>query len=265
MSQPPITPAPTPGDFAEKLTIETPEQTSLEFDIAGIGSRFLAMAIDTMIQVAVTVAVVLLGALLFFAVARTRQPSTLWIAAIAILFFFVLFYGYFAIFEAMWNGQTPGKRSVGIRVIKDSGRPISPAESVARNLLRLVDQLPTLYATGIVSILLSKQNKRLGDFVAGTIVVRENSLDRARPVWNESPPAANITYGSERLTAEEFALVEAFLNRRNQLDPYVRYQMASQIAARIQPKLTIPASELPSPEKLLEAIAYERRATGRYS
>jgi uncharacterized RDD family membrane protein YckC len=253
-----------PGDFAEKLTIDTPEQTPLEFEIAGIGSRFLAMAIDTLIQAAAAVFVGLAGALLFFAVLSAHQPSTLWIAAISILCFFVLFYGYFAIFEAIWNGQTPGKRSVGIRVIKDSGRPITPAESVARNLLRIVDQLPTLYATGIVSILLSKQNKRLGDFVAGTIVVRENSLAKSRPVWQASPVAVNVTYGSERLTAEDFALVEAFLNRRSELDPYVRYQMAAQIAAKIQPKLTIPANELPSPEKLLEAIAYERRATGRY-
>jgi uncharacterized RDD family membrane protein YckC len=254
-----------PGDFAEKLTIETPEQTPLEFEIAGIGSRFLAIAIDTLIQTAAGVFVGLGGALLFMVVFRLHEPSTLWIAAILIVFFFVLYFGYFAIFEAIWNGQTPGKRSVGIRVIKDSGRPIAPAESVARNLMRIVDQLPTLYATGIVSILLSKQNKRLGDFVAGTIVVREHSLARARPIWQVTPVVANVTYGSERLTAEEFALVEAFLNRRIELDPYVRYQMASQIAARIQPKLTIPASELPSPEKLLEAIAYERRATGRYS
>jgi uncharacterized RDD family membrane protein YckC len=252
-----------PGDFAEKLTIETPEQTPLEFEIAGIGSRFLAIAIDTLIQTAAAVIVGIGGALLFISFLRMREPSTIWLAAILIVFAFVLFYGYFAIFEAIWNGQTPGKRTVGIRVIKDSGRPITPAESVARNLLRIVDQLPTLYATGVVSMLLSKQNKRLGDFVAGTIVVREHSLEKARPIW-QAPVVANITYGSERLTPEEFALVEAFLNRRNQLEPYVRYQMASQIAAKIQPKLTIPQNELPSPEKLLEAIAYERRATGRY-
>lgn len=255
---------PPAGDFVEKLTIETPEQTPLEFAIAGIGSRFLAIAIDTLIQIAVTIVVVLSGMLLFFVLLRDHEPSTLWIAAIMILCFFVLFYGYFAIFEAIWNGQTPGKRSVGIRVIKNSGRPITPAESVARNMLRIVDQMPTLYATGIVSMLLSKQNRRLGDFVAGTIVVRESSLELARPVWQETPVAARFRYGSERLTAEEFALVEAFLRRRNELEPYVRYQMASQIAARIQPKLTVPPGETPSPEKLLEAIAYERRATGRY-
>jgi uncharacterized RDD family membrane protein YckC len=264
MSLPPTAPAPMPGDFAEKLTIETPEQTPLEFAIAGIGSRFLAMAIDTLIQFAVGAIVGLLAALLFFEVLRNHEPSTLWVGAFLIVFFFVLAYGYFAIFEAIWNGQTPGKRKMGIRVIKDSGRPITPAESVARNLLRLVDSLPTLYAAGIISILMSKQNKRLGDFVAGTIVVREQSLEKSRPVWQSPPVAAGVAYGSERLTPEEFALVEAFLNRRDQLDPYVRYQMASQIASRIHAKLTIPANELPPAEKLLEAIAYERRAAGRY-
>ena len=264
MSQPPIAPAPIPGDFAEKLTIETPEQTPLEFAIAGIGSRFLAMAIDTLIQFAVGLTVGVLAAVLLTALSGFHMPSSIWVIAALILIVFLLLYGYFAIFEAIWNGQTPGKRSMGIRVIKDSGRPITPAESVARNLLRIVDQLPTLYAVGIVSILASKQNKRLGDFVAGTIVVRENSLEQARPVWQESPLVSGVTYGSERLTADEFALVEAFLNRRNELDPYVRYQMATQIAAKIQPKLTVPASELPSAEKLLEAVAYERRAAGRY-
>jgi uncharacterized RDD family membrane protein YckC len=264
MSQTPFVPVPPPGDFAEKLTIETPEQTPLEFAIAGIGSRFLAMAIDTLIQVAVGIVLGIAAALLLIAVESTHSLSSLWIIASMILFFLVLMYGYFAIFEAIWNGQTPGKRSMGIRVIKDSGRPITPAESVARNLLRLVDQLPTLYAVGVVSIALSKQNKRLGDFVAGTIVVREKSLEESRPVWQTPQAIVSVTYGSERLTAEEFALVEAFLNRRSELDADVRYRMASQIAARIQPKLTIPANELPSPEKLLEAIASERRASGRY-
>jgi uncharacterized RDD family membrane protein YckC len=264
MPQPPIVPVPPPSDFAEKLTIETPEQTPLEFAIAGVGSRFLAMTIDTLIQVVVGIVIGVGGGLLLSALNLGNGLSSLWIVALMILFFLVLFYGYFAIFEAIWNGQTPGKRRMGIRVIKDSGRPITPAESVARNLLRLVDQLPTFYAVGVVSIALSKQNKRLGDFVAGTIVVRENSLQESRPVWQTPAAVASVTYGAERLTAEEFALVEAFLNRRSELDADVRYRMASQIAARIAPKLTIPAGELPSAEKLLEAIASERRASGRY-
>ena len=142
MAQPPIVPVPPFGDFAEKLTIETPEQTPLEFAIAGIGSRFLAMMIDTLIQIAIGVVIGVGGGLLLSLLKIGGELSSLWIIAIMIVFFLVLLYGYFAIFEAIWNGQTPGKRKMGIRVIKDSGRPITPAESVARNLLRLVDQLP---------------------------------------------------------------------------------------------------------------------------
>src|SRR5277367_1415113 len=96
--------------------------------------------------------------------------------AFIVLAYFVVYFGYFAIFEVLWNGQTPGKKKEGLRVIKDSGRPISPAEAIGRNLMRIVDQLPFLYALGICSVLLSRQNKRLGDFVAGTIVVHEKSL-----------------------------------------------------------------------------------------
>ena len=99
---------------------------------------------------------------------------------------FALYYGYFAAFEILWNGQTPGKRAAGIRVIKESGRPLSAAETIGRNLLRIVDQLPGFYAIGIVTSLLNAQNKRFGDFVAGSIVVRESSLSAMRPSWR--PP-----------------------------------------------------------------------------
>src|SRR4029077_8367228 len=156
-----------------------------------------------------------------------------WFVAILVLAYFVLYFGYFAIFEILWNGQTPGKRKEGLRVIKDSGRPITPAEAVGRNLMRIVDQLPALYAVGICSVLLSRQNKRLGDFVAGTIVVHEKSLQDSKPVWESSPAiqaAPTTTFGSERLTPEEFALVEAFLNRRSSLPVDVRFSMAEQIA-----------------------------------
>jgi hypothetical protein len=168
----------------------------------------------------------------------------------------------------LWNGQTPGKKKEGLRVIKDSGRPITPVESVGRNLLRIVDQLPAFYGVGIASVLLSRQNKRLGDFVAGTIVVHEKSLLDAKPVWQptqaEQAPATT-TYGSERLTPEEFALIEAFLNRRSSLPSDVRFSMADQIARQIRPKLSLPPGELLYAEKLLEVVAHERRSSAGYS
>jgi len=194
--------------------------------------------------------------------AMPKSPKTgVWFLALVVLVYFLLYFGYFTIFEIIWNGQTPGKKKEGLRVIKDSGRPITPAESVGRNLLRIVDQLPAFYAVGIGSVLLSRQNKRLGDFVAGTIVVHEKPLLEAKPVWQsteagQAPPAT--TYGSERLTPEEFSLIEAFLNRRSSLPPDVRFNMADQIARQIRPKLSLPPGELLYAEKLLEAIAHER-------
>lgn len=256
-----------PGDFRDKLTIETPEQTVLEFEVAGVGSRFLALAYDTLLQILAGI-----GLLIIFLIAGVALPgaaqSGMWFAAVIILAYFVLYFGYFALFEVLWNGQTPGKKKEGLRVIKDSGRPITPAEAIGRNLMRIVDQLPALYAVGICSVLLSRQNKRLGDFVTGTIVVHEKSLLDAKPVW-ESPPAGQsapaTSFGSERLTPEEFALVEAFLNRRSSLPADVRFTMADQIDRQIRPKLSLPAGESLYAEKLLEAVVQERRSSAGYS
>jgi len=256
-----------PGDYRDKLTIETPEQTVLEFEVAGVGSRFLALAFDTLLQILIGI-----GLLIIFLVAGAALPRAadtgIWFAAIILIAYFLLYFGYFALFEVLWNGQTPGKKKEGLRVIKDSGRPITPAEAIGRNLMRIVDQLPALYAIGICSVLLSRQNKRLGDFVTGTIVVHEKSLVDAKPVW-ESPPAGqtgpSTSFGTERLTPEEFALVEAFLNRRSSLPADVRFTMADQIAKQIRPKLSVPPGELLYAEKLLEAVVQERRSSAGYS
>jgi uncharacterized RDD family membrane protein YckC len=256
-----------PGDFRDKLTIETPEQTVLEFEVAGVGSRFLALAFDTLLQILLGIAL-----LVIFLIAGVAMPGAadtgIWFAAIIVLAYFVLYFGYFALFEILWNGQTPGKKKEGLRVIKDSGRPITPSEAIGRNLMRIVDQLPALYAIGICSVLLSRQNKRLGDFVTGTIVVHEKSLLEAKPVW-ESPSAGktgpSTSFGSERLTPEEFALVEAFLNRRSSLPADVRFTMADQIDRQIRPKLSLPPGEALYTEKLLEAVVQERRSSAGYS
>jgi len=263
---------PNPGSlrsYTEKLTIETPEQTSLDFAIAGVGSRFLALALDTLIQMLVGFIVGLGGGMVVAALTAAAPKSAIWGMAILVLFFFLLYFGYFAFFEIIWNGQTPGKRKAGIRVIKDSGRPLTPAESIARNLLRIVDWLPGFYAVGIVSALLTKENKRLGDLVAGSLVVRESSLSDLKPVsvWQtaQAPTVqAASPLGAVNLTSEESALIDSFLTRRSELDFDVRVRMAEQIFQRLKPKLTLAADNTLSVEKILESLAYERRATGGY-
>ncbi|HEY6945523.1 MAG TPA: RDD family protein [Candidatus Acidoferrum sp.] len=256
------------GSYTEKLTIETPEQTSLDFAIAGIGSRFLALALDTLIQVLVGFIIGIGGTMAIGALAALVPKSAIWGAALLIIFFFLLYFGYFAFFEIIWNGQTPGKRKAGIRVIKDSGRPLTVAESIARNLMRIVDLLPGFYAIGIASALLTKENKRLGDLVAGSLVVRESSFSDLKPVWQtaQAPTAGPLApIGADKLTLEESALIDSFLNRRSELDYDVRVRMADQIFQRLKPKLSLPADNMLTVEKILETLAYERRATGRYT
>lgn len=256
------------GSFGDKLTIETPEQTSLEFAVAGIGSRFLALALDTLIQILVGFVALFGGIFVIGLISAAMPKAGIWGAAILILFFFLLYFGYFALFEIIWNGQTPGKRKAGIRVIKDSGRPLTPAESIGRNLMRIVDWLPAFYAVGMVSAILTKENKRLGDLVAGSLVVRESSFSTLKPVWQtaEMPAAPALSpLGADRLSPEECALIDSYLSRRLDLDPYLRFRMADEILGRFKPKLTLPAENTLSSDRILEALAYERRASGRYS
>ena len=194
--------------------------------------------------------------------------SSTWGVAILVLFYFTLYFGYFAIFEIIWNGQTPGKRWTKIRVIKDSGRPLTASETIGRNLMRIVDWMPSLYAVGILSAILTKKNKRLGDLLVGSLVVRESSLAEVRPAWQAAQDptfAALAPLGSVHLSADDFALIDSFLNRRFDLDSNVRYRMADDILRRLKPQLTLPVENTLSTEKLLEALAYERRATGRYA
>jgi uncharacterized RDD family membrane protein YckC len=260
---------PGSDSFTDKLTIETPEQTSLDFAVAGIGSRFLALAWDTLIQLLVGLVVGFGGGLTLAALSITAPKTAMWAGALLILFFFFLYFGYFAFFEILWNGQTPGKRKAGIRVIKDSGRPLTPAESIARNLMRIVDWLPAYYAVGIASALFSKGNKRLGDLVAGSIVVREASFLDLKPAsWHtltQAPAGPGLTsLGAANLTPEEFALIDSFLSRRAELDFDLRRRMADQIFQRLKGKLTLPADNNLSTDTILENLAYERRSTSGY-
>jgi uncharacterized RDD family membrane protein YckC len=259
------------GSLSDKLTIETPEQMPLEFTVAGIGSRFLALAIDSLIQAGIGIGVlIILGTLGWTTRNLGWRGEGLWLLAALGLCAFLLMFGYFAIFEILWNGQTPGKRVVGIRAVKETGRPLTPSETVGRNLLRIVDQLPVFYAVGMLVALLNAKNQRLGDFIAGSVVVRESSMKEIKPIWHTSQsvaeaPAGGVRVSTAALSIEELTLIDAFLHRRYDLAPDVRSRMAGEILVRVQPKIVADAlARLPT-ESLLEALAYERRSSGSYS
>ena len=151
----------------DKLTIETPEQTALEFPLAGIGSRFLALAADTLLQLAAAWIVIMIFAVSAISLSLFSKVAGIWTFAIMIFILFSVQFGYFALFEALWNGQTPGKRWTHLRVIKDSGRPISAYDAILRNLLRIVDALPTMYATGLITMLISQREQACGRLRGG--------------------------------------------------------------------------------------------------
>jgi uncharacterized RDD family membrane protein YckC len=253
--------------FDENHTIETPEQVRLEFAVAGIGSRFLALTIDFGFQALGALGVLLIVWLAsWLGVGRLLPQAALWGTAVLIALFFGLHFGYFIAFEILWCGQTPGKRKVGIRVVKDSGRPLTASETIGRNLLRLVDQLPGFYAVGIVTALLNSRNRRLGDFVAGALVIREGSLAEMRPVWTsgQTEQAPSLP-GADLLSAEHLALLDTFLARRSELPANVRSRMAAEILRRLPLKLPPGVESELSAESILERLARERRATGGYA
>jgi uncharacterized RDD family membrane protein YckC len=268
MSSIPPSPDFPAGSSADQLTIQTPEQTEVDFAIAGIGSRFLAIAYDTLWQILIALVGGIAGLFLLAAVEKLIPLSSVWLGAVYILFYFLLYFGYYPIFEIIWNGQTPGKRKLGIRVIKDSGRPLTPAETIGRNLLRIVDYLPVLYGVGMLTAFLNSRNKRLGDLVVGALVVRETSLTELKPIFETASQVGSAPsglLGGNQLTLEEFALIDTFLNRRNNLNYDVRVRMADEIFRRIKAKLTLPTDNSLSIERILETLAYERRSSGSYS
>jgi len=252
----------------DKLTIETPEQTQLEFPLAGIGSRFLALALDTLLQMAAAWIIALLVIAIAIPFSAFFNSIGMWAIAIIILIIFSIEFCYFAIFEALWNGQTPGKRWTHLRVIKDSGRPISAYDAVLRNLVRIVDALPSLYATGLITMIISRENKRLGDYAAGTVVIHEKPLQAVSSIWQApaaQPHASSVPLASSaQITTEELQLVETFLERRGSLEADVRWNMARQIADRLGQRIGVPSEARPDSEKFLETLAEQRRASARF-
>jgi uncharacterized RDD family membrane protein YckC len=275
----------------DQLNIETPEQVDLHLPIAGIGSRFLALLADSTIQILAEGLLLLLIVLLLSAsqqahIGEISDTAGKWLVAAIILFQFLLLWGYFALFEGWMNGQTPGKRLVKIRVIKDSGRQITLFEAMARNLLRIADTIPPpFYFVGLISMLCNKQQKRLGDFVAGTIVVHERtgeqpialhssrsftstiyqspSLNQTSQVQPQSgafhPPADAVA----RLCVQDLNLIESFLARALDFDLATRAEMARRIATSLFAKMNLPLPPEQNPERALEAIAYAMRSHNR--
>lgn len=248
----------------DRLDIETPEQIALELPLAGIGSRFLALAIDSVLQVVCVLALFIVGALasasyVNLAGGAGRFFSQTVGAITLIVVPFCMYWGYFAFFEILWQGRTPGKRIAGIRVIHQTGRPMNAVECIGRNLMRGIDFLPGFYGVGLITMMCNAQNRRLGDFVAGTIVVHDKAMESVAPNWGEQQPAQPVQPELRKLTPDDLVLIETYLNRRYEIDQIVRQNTATRIVAMIAEKTSVQKPADQRDDDFLEAIARQLR------
>jgi hypothetical protein len=151
-------------------------------------------------------------------------------------------------------------------VIKDSGRPINTFEAISRNLVRFIDYLPGFYGIGVVTMLLNRKNRRLGDFVAGTIVVHEGSEREPAPFFNTTAQSSDYVFPqAANLTLQEAELIETFLARRLDIAPAIRQQNAQRIAEMVSNRLAIAPEARPADtETFLELVIHEFRARAKY-
>lgn len=240
-------PRATPVPLEDRMAIATPEGIEIELTLAGIGSRFMAGAMDYSIQLLVIVAMALI-----------LRPDGGAGAAVFTSASFAMIFFYDVLFEVLGGGRTPGKRANGLRVVRGGGRPITFSRSALRNVLRLIDIMPGMYAVGMTVIFISPRNQRVGDLAAGTYVVRDRvgytpRTGRAteRPQIDASPAA---TWDVTAISAQDVAAVRAFLERRYELRDDARRAIANELASRLRPRVGGVPSELLN-EQFLELLA----------
>lgn len=255
--------------FFNRITLQTPESVELEFTLAGIGNRALALLMDY-IALGFTLIVFWVAWGIFTVIItdtfRNVKNVGLWLFAIAFFLNFCIYMGYFVFFEVLWQGQTPGKRYTKIRVIRDDGRRIGIQQATLRSLLRPIDDIMFI---GAFLIMLGRKEKRLGDMAAGTVVVQEEYLvattnfpisEKAKELATELPQIANLSL----LLPDDFATIREYLQRRKDMATTAKNELSLHLARQI--RNIIDLKDLPeglTPDIFLEAvyIAYQQQSS----
>ncbi len=267
--------------MSREILVVTPENIEIEYELAGIGSRFLANLLDSLLQTAIYLGIWIVVGIIALIVGLTTSAFSHALGqffgeiqfAFALVAGFVVLWGYFIWFETVWNGQTPGKRQLGLRVIRDGGYPINIFAAIVRNLIRVMDGMPlvalVLLAGGyfgkqpaaaamgglcilipVLCMLLSQRYQRLGDFVAGTMVVKQRAprvptLEALAPPPRVLPehlaPYALADIGRHvyEMTVPEYRAVRHYIDRRWQLPPQVQQTAAMRLAVPLMQRLGI--------------------------
>jgi len=267
--------------MSREILVVTPENIEIEYELAGIGSRFLANLLDSFLQAAIYLGLWIVVGIIALIVSLTTSVFSRALGvffgeiqlAFALIAGFVILWGYFIWFETVWNGQTPGKRQLGLRVIRDGGYPINIFAAIVRNLIRVMDGMPiaALLLLGIgyfgkdplvaamgglcilipvLCMLLSQRYQRLGDFVAGTMVVKQRA-PRVPTLEALAPPPrvlpehlaayalADIGRQVYEMTVPEYRAVRHYIDRRWQLPPQIQQIVAMRLAVPLMQRLGI--------------------------
>jgi uncharacterized RDD family membrane protein YckC len=237
----------------DRVTLATPEGVALELVLAGLGSRFLARLLDTVIQFGVILA-------LAFGLGIAGGGAPGWVQAIVIILVFLTIFAYDIVFETLNHGRTIGKQAAGIRVVGQTGEPVRFFASAIRNIARILDFLPVFYLIGTISIIATARDQRVGDLAAGTLVMRDRFPGMARmtaPITVN--PAAVVTWDVSAIGTAEIQAVRQFLDRRLDLTPPARNYFAVDLANRLAPRVAgIPPYS--HPEYVLEGIVVAKQS-----
>ena len=256
--------------FFNQINLQTPESVELEFTLAGIGNRSFALLIDYIVISLSTLMVWVLGYFLIYQLAPSfgggvPDKISQWILAIQLMTGFAISAGYFVVLETLWQGQTVGKRWTNIRVICDDGKPVRLPQAILRALLRLVDDISSMGAIGAFFIIFTRQEKRIGDMLAGTIVVQEEKSQQAKIAISSGAEelAAQLITDAEvnNLLPDDFATIRDFLQRRTSIMLEYQHQLSRKLAGQVMEIIlldTVPEGY--SNTQLLEAayLAYQQ-------
>lgn len=247
--------------MSDLMLIDTPENITLEADVAGFGSRCMAAMIDYVFLLG---GMLLVSCLFFRSISQIDSPG--WSLAIFILVQFALFTFYHLVFEFSWNGQTPGKRLLGIRVVQANGMPLTTGGLLIRNFVRLFDFLPVFYGVGLIALFFTKYTQRLGDLAARTVVIYERSGVTLRSIQEDySVRYFYVAPGQElpayidvgKLTDQDRRRIVDYLRRRSEIiqREHIVVPLAQQIARTMEIDTVIMLLSPRTAEEFLEQVA----------
>jgi uncharacterized RDD family membrane protein YckC len=239
--------------------VETPEHVRFHYPIAGPARRSLAWLIDALIRVGIGLVFALVAGIAGIAIGDALSEAS---GGILLVVAFVLEWGYGTFFEAVMNGSTPGKRALGLRVVTEKGHPLRLTDSFLRNLLRAADFLPMGYAVGLTVMGRDARFRRLGDMVAGTMVIVLDRSDVAAPIRIDPPPTEKELRGIPQrlpLSGDDLDAIELFLRRKGSLGPAREEELAAMVAPIYARRLGVRYKEASRFLALLHYRASERR------